>query len=130
MKRIYRKAAILKCDFNKVAQQLYWNHTLALVSPVNLFHIFKIPFLTNTSGRLLLHSTDTLRIKHSKEKTNKKWSWNPPKLFLCKISLLNLVSFPHTISTMNSDSFLYKCQGSYLSTIASVYENQTPLQLT
>ena len=61
MKRIYRKAAILKCDFNKVAQQLYWNHTLALVSPVNLFHIFKIPFRTNTSGRLLLHSTDTLK---------------------------------------------------------------------
>ena len=39
-----------KCDFNRVAL-----HTLRHgCSPVNLLHIFKTPFLKNTSGRVLL----------------------------------------------------------------------------
>ena len=58
-----------KCDFNKVAKQLYWNHTSTWVqsnvieialrhgcSPVNLLnllHIFRTPFPGNTSGWLL-----------------------------------------------------------------------------
>ena len=36
-----------KCDFNKVALR----HGR---SPVNLLHIFRTPFLKNTSGRLLV----------------------------------------------------------------------------
>ena len=43
-----------KCNFNKVALQLYWNHISAWLSPVNLLHIFRTPFPINTSGRLLL----------------------------------------------------------------------------
>ena len=47
---------MLKCDFNKVA--LLCNFIeIALrhgCSPVNLLHIFRIPFPKNTSGRLLL----------------------------------------------------------------------------
>ena len=35
-----------KCDFNKVAKHG--------CSPVNLLHIFRAPFLKNTSGPLLL----------------------------------------------------------------------------
>ena len=31
MQQIYRKTTMPKCDFNKVAKQLYWNHTLAWV---------------------------------------------------------------------------------------------------
>ena len=27
MYEIYRRTPVLKCDFNKVAKQLYWNHT-------------------------------------------------------------------------------------------------------
>ena len=38
-----------KCDFNKVAIMLWHG-----CSPVNLPHIFRTPFLKNTSGRLLL----------------------------------------------------------------------------
>ena len=29
MQQIYRRATMPKCDFNKVAKQLYWNHTSA-----------------------------------------------------------------------------------------------------
>ena len=29
MQTIYRRTPMLKCDFNKVAKQLYWNHTSA-----------------------------------------------------------------------------------------------------
>ena len=49
-----RTIAPPKCDFNKVAKQLYWNHTSAWVSSVNLLHIFITPILKNTSRRLLL----------------------------------------------------------------------------
>ena len=43
-----------KCDFNTIALQLYWNHASAWCSPVNLLHIFRIPFPKNTSEWLLL----------------------------------------------------------------------------
>ena len=43
-----------KCDFNKVALQLYWNHTLAWVFSLNLLHIFTTTFPKNTYGGLLL----------------------------------------------------------------------------
>ena len=53
MLEIYWRTPMSKCDFNKVALQLYWNHTSAWVS-VNLPHIFRTPFPKNTSGRLPL----------------------------------------------------------------------------
>ena len=31
MQQIYRRTPMPKCDFNKVALQVYWNHTLAWV---------------------------------------------------------------------------------------------------
>ena len=43
-----------KCDFNKFALQLYWNHTLAWVFSLNLLHIFTTTFPKNTYGGLLL----------------------------------------------------------------------------
>ena len=39
-----------KCDFNKVAKQITLRHGC---SPVNLLHIFRTPFLKNTSEWLL-----------------------------------------------------------------------------
>ena len=48
MQQIYRGTPMPKCDFNKVAVR----HRC---SPVNLLHIFRTPFLKNTSGRLLLY---------------------------------------------------------------------------
>ena len=53
MQQIYRRKPVPKCDFNKVAKQLYFEiaHRHGC-SPVNLLHIFRTP--KNTSGRLLL----------------------------------------------------------------------------
>ena len=45
---------MLECDINKVAFQLYGNHTSALVLYLSLRHIFRAPFPKNTSGQLLL----------------------------------------------------------------------------
>ena len=42
MQQIYRRTLMLKYDFNKVAKQLYWNHTSA-------------SFHKNTTGRMLLY---------------------------------------------------------------------------
>ena len=44
-----------KCDFNKVALQLYWNRTSAWVFSCDLLHIFRTLFPRNTSVWLLLN---------------------------------------------------------------------------
>ena len=43
-----------KCDFNKVALQLTEIALLLRYSPINLVHVFRIPFPKSTSGWLLL----------------------------------------------------------------------------
>ena len=50
-----------KCDFNKVASQLFKIARRHGCSPVNLLHIFRTPFPRNTSGWLLL-TVATLRL--------------------------------------------------------------------
>ena len=55
MQQIYRRTPMPKCDFNKVALQLYWNRT----SPW-LFSCKFAAFFQNTSGRLLLNMYDPL----------------------------------------------------------------------
>ena len=50
-----------KCDFNKVARQLYCNCFSARVysyTPLNLLHIFRTPFLKTTSRRQILCISD------------------------------------------------------------------------
>ena len=60
MQQIYRRKPMPKCGFNKVAKQLYWNHTSAWdmfqhgCSPIDLLYIFRILFSKNTSVGLLL----------------------------------------------------------------------------
>ena len=63
MQQIYRRTSIPKCVFNKVALQFYWNHTSACssaCSSVNLLHIFRTPFLKDTSGWLPLKLFENL----------------------------------------------------------------------
>ena len=52
MQQIYRRTPMTKCDFNNVALQLLLSQRGC--SPVSLLHIFRTPFLKNTSGGLLL----------------------------------------------------------------------------
>ena len=56
MHHFYRRTPTLKCDFNKVAKQFYWNRTSVWCSPINLLHIFRTPFLMKISWWLLLKS--------------------------------------------------------------------------
>ena len=57
MQQIYRRTSISKCEFNKVALQLYWNQISLLYecSLVNLLHVFRTPFSKNISKGLLLY---------------------------------------------------------------------------
>ena len=55
MHQIYRGTPMPKCDFNKIALQLYWNRTSGWMFSCNLLHIFRILFLKNTCGWLLLN---------------------------------------------------------------------------
>ena len=54
MQQIYRRTSMPKCDFNKVAKQLYCNHTSARFSPIHLLYIFRTPFTKNTYEQLRL----------------------------------------------------------------------------
>ena len=44
MQQIYRRKPMPKCDFNKVAKQLYWNHTSAWVFSCNFAAYFQNSF--------------------------------------------------------------------------------------
>ena len=54
MQQIYWGTPMPKCDFNKVAKQLYEITLRHGCSPVNLLHISRTPFTINTSERVLL----------------------------------------------------------------------------
>ena len=56
MQQIYRRTPMPKCDFNKVACNFIEIKLRHGCSPVNLRHIFRTPFLNNTSGWLPLYS--------------------------------------------------------------------------
>ena len=53
--QVYRRTAMPKCGFNKVAKQLYWNHTRHGCSPVNLLHISRATFYKSIYGGLLVN---------------------------------------------------------------------------
>ena len=57
MQQINRRTPMPKCDFNKVALQLYWNHALASVFSCKFDAYFQNTFLKKTSGWLLLSIT-------------------------------------------------------------------------
>ena len=44
MQQIYRRTPMLKCDFNKVARQLYCNRTLTLLFPCTFAAYFQNTF--------------------------------------------------------------------------------------
>ena len=50
--QIYRRTLMPKCDFNKVALQLYWNCTSAWMFSWNLLHIFGTLLYNNISRGL------------------------------------------------------------------------------
>ena len=56
---IYRKTPMPKCDFNKVALQLYWNHTSAWVFSCRFAayfqNTFSWEFIWRTASRQLIH---------------------------------------------------------------------------
>ena len=54
MQLIYRRTPMPKCDFNKVSINFIEITLRHRFSQVNLLHIFRIPFLKNNSGQLLL----------------------------------------------------------------------------
>ena len=54
MQQFYRITPMPKCDFNKAASNFIEITLGHGCSPVNLLHIYRTPFLRNTSGWLLL----------------------------------------------------------------------------
>ena len=54
MQQIYRRTPMPKCNFKKVAKQLYWNQTSTCVFSCKFSASFRTPFTQNPSGWLLL----------------------------------------------------------------------------
>ena len=63
MQQSYGRAPMAKCDFNKVVSNFIEIALQHGCSPVNLLHIFKKPFLGNSSGWLLLYRCGFCRCK-------------------------------------------------------------------
>ena len=57
MQQTYRTTSMPKCGLNKVAKQLYWNHTLVWRFFWHFAAYFQNTFLKNTSRRLILNHT-------------------------------------------------------------------------
>ena len=66
LQQIYRRTPMPKCDFNKVALQLYWKHTSAWVFSCKFDAYFQIraPFFKSTSEGLLLQKPRPMEILH------------------------------------------------------------------
>ena len=61
LEQIYRATSIMKCDFNNIALQLYYNHTSAWAF-CKFLHIFWIPFYKNIpEGVIPMMTSQTLR---------------------------------------------------------------------
>ena len=54
IQQIYRIRPMSKCDFHKVAMQVYWNHTSAWMFSCKFTTYFRTPFTRSTSVWLLL----------------------------------------------------------------------------
>ena len=77
MQQIYRRTAMPKCDFNKLALQLNWSHVLAWVFSYKFDAFFRTPLLRNTCGcsyKVPLHACLWKTVKQKRWK-NIQWSW-------------------------------------------------------
>ena len=63
MQQICRRTPMPNCDFNKVAKQLYWNHTSAWVISCKFAAYFWKPFPKKISKWLLLIPSNSLNIR-------------------------------------------------------------------
>ena len=68
MQQMYRRTPIPMCNFNKVALQLFWNHTLAWVFSCTFDSYFQNTFFKSPSGWLLL--TVGIRLNYSEARLN------------------------------------------------------------
>ena len=117
MQQIYRRTPMSKCDFNKVAWQLYWNRTSALVFSYELLHIFRTPFLENASQGLLkkIHSaTDFSGIfsLNFQDTCCHKQIWMVASVDFTELRGLQpvtIISFCSGIFAAENRSFLSKC---------------------
>ena len=82
MQQMYRRTPTPKCNFNKVAKELYWNYTSAWVFSRKFLAYFRnIALSKNTSGRLLLYLCNFM-----------SWidfDWS--KTYFCKTEKLNFL---------------------------------------
>ena len=87
-----------KCDFKKVALQLYWNRTLAWVISYKFAAYFRTPFPKNTFGGLLLRRVFTTQYS----KTYRFFVNNPTKIFRYKSLISSIVTSKATSNVTKS----------------------------
>ena len=63
MLEIYRRSPMQKCDFNKVALQLCWNHALTWVFSCKFAAIFRTFVFLRTPQSFFCHKKDRLQPK-------------------------------------------------------------------
>ena len=61
IQQIYRRIPMPKCDFNKIPNQLFWNHTFPWMFSCKFAAYFRNTFPKNNSGGLLPYSATSLK---------------------------------------------------------------------
>ena len=96
MQKIYRRTPMPKCDFNKVASQLYWNHISAWLFSCKFAAYFQNVF---SSEHLWSAASGSIswRLKQWKKKSCKQ-----PFPIFDKSSLFNFCIFLYTLYILSS----------------------------
>ena len=123
MQQIYRRTLTPKCDFSKVALQSNFVEITVRhgFSPVNLLHIFRIPFTRNTSGWLLRYRVRTHLVytgfdQNSGNCAKDKFGsnimssnvWNSYEFMVKSVKSLTAYRFDQNLRPGTSDNFLIK----------------------
>ena len=96
--QIYKRIPILKCDFHKVAKQLYWNHTSAWV--------FSYEFAAYFQNTFYQKHLWTAAFAHSKiwqtMKTTERRHWRCSSIFILNLKQFSRLAFVLQLLTFNT----------------------------
>ena len=95
--QIYKRISILKCDFHKVAKQLYWNHTSAWV--------FSYKFAAYFQNTFYQEHLWTTASAHSKiwqtMKITERRHWRCSSIFILNLKQFSTLAFVLQLLTFN-----------------------------
>ena len=123
MQQIYKRTPMSKCDFNKVAKQLHWDHTSVSVLSCKFAAYFWITFSLKTPSESCFCICMSISIS------------NVHKIQMLLICMITEIFARHKLPSRDANVFPFSHDSSeyfyYINNIDSIYEvcKQIPLKL-